>query len=158
MRRTFIKTLEELTKKNKEIYLLSADIGFGVLEHYMKKFPDNFINTGIGEQNAVGVATGLSLKGKIPFIYTINPFLTFRSLEQIRMASHMGQHLIFVGVGKEDEYTNNGISHYAYGDEQILDSIPNLQTITPKNKEDVAIQVRMAYENKGPYFLRLSRF
>ena len=64
-------------------------------------------------------------------MYTINPFLTFRALEQIRLASHMDQHICFVGVGREDEYTNNGISHYAYGDEQVLDAIPNLRILTP---------------------------
>ena len=158
MRRNFVKTLDELLEKDKNIILLAVDIGYGVLELLKEKYPENFINTGIAEQNTVSVATGLALKGKIPFVYTINPFIVFRALEQVRMASYMNQHVIFVGTGREDEYTNQGISHYSFGDEQILNAIPNLKILTPEKKEDVAIQVREAYKNNGPFYIRLSRF
>ena len=158
MRRNFVKTLDELLEKDKNIFLIAVDVGYGVLEPIKEKYPENYINTGIGEQNAVGVATGLALKGKIPFIYTINSFLAFRALEQIRMASHMNQHIVLVGTGKEDEYTNQGISHYSFGDEQILNAIPNLKVFTPKTKEEVAVQVKKAYELDGASYIRLSRF
>lgn len=158
MRRNFFNTLEALAEKDERIFLLAPDIGFGVIGPFAYKFPDRFVNPGIGEANAVGMATGLSIKGKIPFVYTISPFLVFHTLEQIRMLSHMNLHAILVGVGLEDEYTNNGISHYSYGDEQVLSAMPNLAVITPKSKCDVSSIVTSAYENSGPYYLRLSRF
>jgi len=158
MRRSFFNTLESLAEKDNRIILLAPDVGFGVVEPFAAKFPNRFINPGIGEANAVGIATGLSIKGKIPFVYTINPFLAFHALEQIRMLSHMNLHAILVGVGLGEEYTNNGISHYSNGDEQVLLAMPNLSVITPKLKSDVSQMVISAYENPAPYYLRLSRF
>lgn len=158
MRRTFVKTLCELAEKDKNIFLLTADLGYGVLEPFAEKFPERYFNMGICEQNMVGVATGLALKNKIPFAYTINSFLAFRSLEQIRMLSHMNQHAIMVGVGLDDEYTNQGISHYSFGDKEVLNAMPNLKVITPETKKDVVEIVMQAYNNPSPYYLRLSRF
>ncbi|MDP3026143.1 MAG: hypothetical protein Q8N63_00420 [Nanoarchaeota archaeon] len=161
MRKAFIKTLEDLTEKDRNIFLLTADIGFGVLEPYIEKYPDNFFNFGIGEANTVGIATGMALKGKIPAVYTINSFLVFRAFEQIRMLSYMGTkeklHCILVGTGLADEYTNQGISHYANGDLQCLETLP-LTILTPKNKTEVSEMLKNAYEKPGIYYMRLSRF
>lgn len=158
MRKTFISTLESLAEKDERILLFAGDVGYGVLETFMKKFPDRYFNLGICEQNIVSVATGAALKGKIPFVYSINSFLVFRSLEQIRMLSHMNLHAVLVGVGLYDEYTNNGISHYSFGDKEILNEMPNLKVITPENKEEVIKKLIKAYNEPAPYYFRLSRF
>lgn len=158
MRRKFVETIIELAEKDKEMLLLAIDVGYGVLEPFIEKFPDKFINVGIGEQNAVSMATGLALKGKIPIVYSINSFLIFRALEQIRMLGSMNQKVILVGVGLDKEYTNQGISHYSNGDENILKLLPNLKIFTPKTKEDVKKIVKKAYQEKGPSYIRLSRY
>jgi transketolase len=158
MRRTFVQTLGELMQKNKDIFLLTVDVGFGILEPLKERFSENFINVGIGEQNAVGFATGLALKGKIPFVYSINSFLAFRAFEQIKMLASMNQHVILVGVGLDEEYENQGISHYAYGDKQVLTALPNLKVLTPETKEEVKKCIKYAYENPAPYYIRLSRY
>jgi transketolase len=158
MRRTFVQILKKLMEKNKDIFLLTVDVGFGVLEPLKENFPENFIDIGIGEQNAVGVATGLALKNKIPFVYSINAFLAFRAFEQIKMSASMNQHVILIGVGLDEEYKNQGISHYAYGDKQVLSAIPNLKILTPETKEEVVKYIKLAYEVPGPYYIRLSRF
>lgn len=161
MRRTFIDILNNLAEKDSRIWLISIDIGFGVLEPFAEKYPDNFLNVGISEQNAVGIATGLALKGKIPFVYTINSFLVFRAFEQIRMLAHMGKeeplHAILVGTGLGEEYTNQGISHYSHGDKACLETLP-IKILTPINKQDLAIKLKEAYSNPGIYYIRLSRF
>jgi transketolase len=160
MRKTFINTLEKLAEKDNKIILLSADIGFGILNSFRDKFPKNYINTGIGECNAVGIATGMALKEKKPFIYTINPFLVFTALEQIRMLAYMNQQVTLVGVGLEDEYTNNGISHYSFGDETVLSTLP-INVLTPKTKEEVITETIRAYRGEGEFktsYIRLSRF
>lgn len=150
-----------LAEQDSRIWLISVDIGFGVLEPFIEKYPDRFLNVGIGEQNAVGVATGLALKGKIPFIYTINSFLVFRAFEQIRMLAYMGKvepmHVILVGTGLSDEYTNQGISHYSYGDKTCLGTLP-IKILTPTDKEDLIKNLIEVYSNPGVYFIRLTRF
>ncbi len=161
MRKTFVNNLIELAEKDNNIWLLSADIGFGVLEDFQKKFPERYLNVGIGEQNAVGIATGLALKGKIPFVYTINSFLVFRAFEQIKMLAHMGTteplHVVLVGVGLADEYTNHGITHYSYGDKACLETLP-IKIITPVDKEDLILKLKEIHSNPGVYYIRLSRF
>jgi len=158
MRRKFVEKLDNLMEKDNDIYLLTVDVGFGVLDPLKEKYKERFINVGIAEQNAVSMATGLALKGKKPFVYSISSFLVFRATEQIRMLSSMNQHVVLTGVGKEDEYTNFGLTHYTHGDIETLSTMPNLKILTPENKEDVGKKISEAYEGKGPYYLRLSRF
>lgn len=157
MRHSFVKTLLELAKNDKNIWLLTGDLGFSVLEPFRDKFPDNFINAGVGEANMVGVATGLALRGKTVFVYSITPFITFKCFEQVRMLAHMNQHVILVGVGKGREYTNQGISHYADGDDKVMSTLP-IKILTPETKEDVKKKVIEAYNERRTSYLRLSRY
>ena len=84
MRDNFIATLLKLVESNPNIILITGDLGFGVLDEFIKKYPDNFINAGVAEQNMMGIATGLAMEGKIVFTYSIANFPTLRCLEQIR--------------------------------------------------------------------------
>ena len=85
MRTTFVKTLIELARKDDRIFLLTPDMGYSVLESFRDEFPDRFLNTGIAEQNTIGVAAGLALTGKIVYVYSIIPFVTMRCYEQVRL-------------------------------------------------------------------------
>ena len=155
MRKTFIKTLIEVAENDENLYLLTGDLGFNVLEPFKEKFPDRFINAGVGEANMVGVATGLALSGKKVFVYSISPFVTFRSLDQTRLASYMNQHIIIVGVGRGEEYHNAGISAYDYGADQAMGALP-LKILKPETKEAVISDVITACEKKDTYYLNLS--
>ena len=155
MRKTFINTLIEIAEEDKDIYLLTGDLGFNVLEPFMNKFQDRFINAGIGEANMVSVATGIALRGKKAFAYSITPFVSFKAIDQIRMASYMNQHIVVVGVGRGEEYHNAGISHYDYGANEAMNSFP-LTVLKPKTQEEVRRSVIKACKNKGTYFLSLS--
>ena len=73
MRKSFVKNLIALAEKDKNIFLLTGDLGFHALEEFASKFPDRFINCGIAEQNMMGVAAGLALCGKKPYVYSIIP-------------------------------------------------------------------------------------
>ena len=75
MRKVFVDTLIKLARNDKDIVLITSDMGFSVLEPFFKKFPSRAINCGIAEQNAVSIASGLALLGKKPYVYTIIPFL-----------------------------------------------------------------------------------
>jgi len=162
MRKKFVETLERIMYKDDGVYLIPLDVGFGILESLIEKFPGRVQNHGVNEQHVVSLATGMAIEGKIPFIYSINSFLLFRGFEQIRMLAEMNKdkkyaHVIMVGTGLEDEYTNFGITHYSFGDEKILSTIP-IEVLTPKTKEDVEEKVMEAYKGAGPYYIRLSRF
>jgi transketolase len=66
MRATFVKTLAEIASKDERVILLTADLGYTVLEEFADRNPKQFFNVGVAEQNMLGVATGLAEAGFIP--------------------------------------------------------------------------------------------
>ena len=81
MRDVFISSLEKLAKKDKKIILIVNDQGAPSLDSFKKNLPNQFLNAGISEQNIIGVAAGLSIKGFKPYIYSINSFILYRTIE-----------------------------------------------------------------------------
>ena len=79
-----MKSLFMLAEKDSNLMLLTGDLGYGVFEEFEKKYPKQYLNVGVAEQNMTGVAAGLALEGKIIFTYSIGNFPTLRCLEQIR--------------------------------------------------------------------------
>ena len=84
MRNAFIAELTILAEKDKDVVLLTGDLGYGVFEDFESRFPGQYFNVGVAEQNMTGLATGLSLEGKKVVTYSIGNFSTLRCLEQIR--------------------------------------------------------------------------
>ena len=85
MRRKFGKIIDMLAKKDKKIYLLVGDIGYGIFDDFRKNHSERFLNLGICEQSLIGVAAGMSLEGLKPWVYTITPFLLERPFEQVKL-------------------------------------------------------------------------
>ena len=84
------------------------------------KYSNSFINVGIAEQNMVGIATGLSLENKKVYIYSINNFLVFRALEQIRYdICYHNLDVKIVTVGTGFDYGTAGYSHFGIEDISI---------------------------------------
>ena len=81
MRDVFVRTLTEMAEADPGIMLLTADLGFGVLQDFAARFPKQFLNVGVAEQNMTGVAAGLARCGKIVFTYSIANFPTLRCLD-----------------------------------------------------------------------------
>ena len=84
MRDNFVRQLSELSRADKRLFLMTADLGFRVLDGFAAEFPKQYLNVGIAEQNMIGLATGMALDGRIVFTYSIGNFSTLRCLEQIR--------------------------------------------------------------------------
>jgi transketolase len=125
MRDAFIKQLTVLAEANPRIMLITGDLGFGVLTEFAKRFPGQFLNAGVAEQNMTGLATGLALDGRIVFTYSIGNFPTLRCLEQIRNdAVYHNASLKVVAVGGGYSYGALGMSHHATEDLAILRTLP----------------------------------
>src|SRR5262249_3095278 len=102
MRTSFIETLCALAEQDQRIWVLTGDLGYSVLEPFVRAFPDRYVNVGVAEQNMAGIAAGLARCGKIPFTYSIANFPTLRCLEQIRndICYHEGDvKIVAVGGG-----------------------------------------------------------
>jgi len=157
MRKHFVSTLIKLAEKDKDIVLITCDVGFSHLEPFRDKFPDRFINAGLAEQNAVGVAIGLAMAGKKPWVYSMVNFILFRPYEQLRTMCYHGANVKLVGVSGGGNYSFIGFTHNIEEDEDytITQKLPNLHFYTPKLSEFVQSHVESAYEHKGPAYIRL---
>ena len=131
MRNIFINKLTDLAKNNKNIFLLVADIGYGVVEEFQNKYPDRFLNVGVAEQNMTGIAAGLAAEGYHVFTYSIANFPTFRCAEQIRNdIDYHNLPVTVVSVGGGVAYGNLGYSHHAVQDYGLMRMMPNFTSIS----------------------------
>ena len=158
MRDLFIKTLTELSEENSDIILITGDLGFGVLDDYRKRFPNNFVNAGVAEQNMTGIATGLALEGKKVFTYSIGNFPTLRCLEQIRNdACYHNANVKIVSIGGGFSYGALGISHHATEDLAILRSLPDITVVCPAGPWEIQKATEEIYNHPGTCYLRIDK-
>jgi len=158
LRTTFVNTLIELAKNDDKIFLITPDMGYSVLEEFRDKYPNQFLNTGIAEQNTIGVAAGLALSGHIVYVYDIIPFVTMRCYEQIRLdLAYNNANVKLVGIGAGLTYGSLGPSHHAIEDISIMRSIPNMQVLCPGDPIEVEELVKRSYETYGPMYIRLGK-
>ena len=132
MRDTFIARLSELAADDPSIMLVTGDLGFKVLDGFIERFPRQFLNVGVAEQNMMGVAVGLSLTGRKVFTYSIGNFPTTRCLEQLRNdACYHQANVTVVVVGVGFSYGALGFSHHATDDLSMLRALPGMTVVTP---------------------------
>jgi len=138
--------------------LLSGDLGFGVLNDYVARFPRQFINVGVAEQNMSGLAAGLAIEGHTVFTYSIGNFPTLRCLEQVRNdICYHGANVKIVAVGGGMSYGAVGMSHHATEDLAILRSLPEMSVFSPCDLWEAAEISRYLISHRGPAYLRLDK-
>lgn len=158
MRDTFVRTLIDIAKKDKDVILVTGDLGFGVLKPYWEQLPDQFINAGIAEQDMTGFAAGLALEGKTVFTYSIGNFPTLRCIEQIRNdCAYHDANVKVVCVGGGFVYGSLGMSHHATEDIAMMRALPNVTVMAPGDLTEAAEATKAIYEQKGTCYLRLGR-
>jgi transketolase len=158
MRNAFIDTLMTAAETNPNIWLLSGDLGFSVLEPFAARFPARFINVGVAEQNMVGMAAGIALSGKTVFIYSIGNFPTFRCLEQLRNdVCHHGADVKVVAVGGGYAYGSQGYTHHAIEDVAIMSALPGIDVFVPCDPAETRAATQRIAASGKPSYLRLSR-
>lgn len=158
MRKTFIDTLIELARIDKRVFLVTADMGYGVLEPFRDEFPDRFLNTGIAEQNTIGVAAGLALSGYIVYAYSIVPFITMRCYEQIRVdLAYMNTKVRLIGVGAGFEYGSAGATHHAIEDISLMRSLPNMTVCCPGDNLEAKEILEQSILFPGPMYIRIGK-
>ncbi|MBI2502144.1 MAG: 1-deoxy-D-xylulose-5-phosphate synthase [Candidatus Latescibacteria bacterium] len=158
MRQAFAQTLMELAAADARVVLLTADLGFGVLEKFAAAYPDRFFNVGVAEANMVGLATGLAEAGYIPFIYSIATFATLRPYDQFRNGPVAHQLPVrLVGIGGGFEYGHNGLTHMALEDLGLMRMQPGLTTIVPADPAQAGAALRATYALPGPIYYRIGK-
>ncbi|HUJ26578.1 MAG TPA: transketolase C-terminal domain-containing protein [Myxococcales bacterium] len=158
MRNAFIRALTEGGVRDERVVFLTADLGYKLFDDFARRCPGRFFNVGIAEANMAGVATGLALEGKKPFIYSIVPFATLRCYEQLRddVAYHDAD-VTVVGVGGGYSYGANGATHHSLEDVGALRMLPNMVVLSPGDPHETEAAVAALMHRRGPAYLRLGR-
>ncbi|MDP7012131.1 MAG: transketolase C-terminal domain-containing protein [Verrucomicrobiota bacterium] len=158
MRDAFVAALTELAEDDPSVFLITADLGFGVLTQFAERFPKQFLNVGVAEQNMTGVATGLALEGRVVFTYSIANFPTLRCLEQIRNdALYHNVNVNVVAIGGGFSYGALGMSHHATEDLAIMRALPGLVVVSPGCLWETRGATRALALTDGPSYLRLDK-
>lgn len=156
MRNAYLEALYDLAKNNRQIMSLNADIGTIVFDKFKADFPDQFINFGVAEPNMISAAAGMASCGKIPFTYTIIPFITMRTYEQIRNDVCLQKmNVKIVGVGAGLVYSTLGPTHHAIEDIAIMKVLPNMTIVSPADPLEAKKATFAAAQIEGPVYLRL---
>jgi transketolase len=138
--------------------LITADIGALCLDKFKKDLSSQYINMGVAEQNMIGVAAGLSMAGKIVYVYGIIPFVTMRCYEQIRIdICSRNLPVTIVGIGAGLDYSTLGFTHHGTKDLALMRSLSGMAIFNPS--DDLAAEkiAELSYREKGSKYIRLDR-
>ena len=149
MRQEFFELLHFFMGEKNDIWALTGDLGFGGFDKIQRDYPDRFINCGAAEQAMMDMAVGLAMEGKIPFVYSITPFLLYRPFETLRTyVNHEKIPIILIGSGRDDDYKHDGWSHNASDDALFMQHFTSITPCYPETIEDMRFDVTMALQDR----------
>jgi len=158
MRRQFFKELYKQMTLNNKVWALTGDLGYIGFDKIRDNYPKRFINCGVSEFAMLGIACGLAQDGKIPFVYSITPFLLYRPFEILRTyISHEKLNVKLCGSGRDFDYEKDGWSHHCPDAKQILDCLPNIEQYYPDDKKEIPNLVNKMVKVNEPCFISLKR-
>ncbi|TRZ54083.1 transketolase [bacterium] len=158
MRKACLEMIYELAKQDDRIFFIGSDIGAGTLSHFKRDMPDRFFMEGISEANVIGMAAGLSLEGKIPYVHTIAAFLTRRCFEQVVLDLCLHNvNVRLIGSGGGMVYAPLGPTHEVIEDLAIFRAIPNMTILAPADAEEMKRLMPHTVDHQGPLYIRLGR-
>ncbi|MGE5558073.1 MAG: transketolase family protein [Bacillota bacterium] len=158
-RRAFTDTLLALARKDPGIVAVTSDArGSVTLEKFARELPGQFVETGIAEQNAVGIAAGLAACGKKPFLCGPASFLSARSLEQIKVdVAYAQTNVKLIGVSGGLSYGALGLTHHSLHDLAVMRAIPGLAVVLPCDARQTARMTEFLAAHDGPVYVRMGR-
>lgn len=158
-RDAFLHHLYKCGMTDREIVLLSADMGAPVLDLIRRDLPGQFLNLGIAEQNAILVASGLALEGKKAFTFAIASFMTINCLEKIRVQMGiMKLPVQIIGVGGGFSYADSGPTHHGIDDVASIRALAGIEILSVSSAENAHLAAEYSLKNsKTPRYIRLDR-
>jgi len=159
MRDAFFNTLYKMALEDKDIVVVTADMGAPALDQFAANMNGTqYINVGIAEQNAVLIAAGLAMSGKKVFVYAIMPFITLRCYEMIKVdLCLMDLPVTIVGVGAGFSYDESGPTHHCTEDITIMRVLPNMTVLSPSDSVMASMMAKDLCGISHPHYIRLDR-
>lgn len=153
---TFVTNVTRIIQEDCNSIVILSGIRQFSFRNAKKIAPKRVIDLGIMEQNAVGVAAGLSVKGFIPFLHTWTPFLIERAFDQIRLFCHQDLSGNFIGTGNSYDLTDFGDSHYCPECIPLLKQMPNMEIVVPGTSSELSSLLTESYNDNHPTYFHLS--
>lgn len=158
MRKLFAKMLFNEMSTNKDIYLITGDLGYGLWDEVRDTYPDRFYNVGSAEMAMMGMGIGLAMEGKIPYVYSITPFAIYRPFEMIRnYLNHEKIPVNVIGGGRDQDYGYLGFSHWSTDDLDILSSFTNMKLFKPKSDDSLKLAFEYSLTKSTATYINLKR-
>lgn len=151
--------LVERAADDQRIVALTSDArGSAILGKFADTYPDRFIEVGIAEQNEVGIAAGLSLTGKVPFVCAPACFLSSRTYEQVKVdLAYSRTNVKLLGVSGGISYAALGQSHHSLQDIAVMRSLPGMNVVIPADANSARALSDKIISLDGPYYIRVGR-
>lgn len=158
MRKECAQLLLDEMSVNHHIRVITADLGFGILDQIRNAYPDRFYNVGAAEQLMIGVAVGMAEQGLTPVCYSMSSFLLYRPFEFLRnYVDYERVNIKLLGSGRDKDYSHDGISHWAHDDEKVLRALPNIEVYKPGSLEELDMNFDQWINSTKPGYLNLTR-
>jgi transketolase len=158
MRKTCLDMVYQLAKRDDRIFFIGSDLGAGTLENFKEEMPDRFFMEGISEANIIGMAAGLAMEGKIPYVNTIASFITRRCFEQVLLDICLHNvNVRLIGNGGGLVYAPLGPTHEAIEDLAIMRAIPKMTIVAPADANEMRRLMPLTIDYRGPIYIRLAK-
>ena len=158
MRTETIDALTTYARAHPDVMLLTADLGYSVLERFAEELPAQYANVGVCEQAMVGISAGLALSGRRVVLYSIANFPTLRCLEQLRNdVCYHNLPVTVIAVGGGLAYGAQGYTHHGVEDLGIMAMLPNMAVACPADPLEATALLPQLLERRRPAYLRLGR-
>jgi transketolase len=153
----FLRRVADMIRNEDDTVFFTVDIGMWAIRDILREYPDRAMNVGVFEDGMFGFAAGLALRGFVPTIFGIQPYLIERAFEQIKMDfAYQKLGVNVVGAGAAVDYSRYGYSHYCAEDAGILKYIPGVEFVAPGTASEFMRLFNQAYRNGRPTFFRAS--
>jgi transketolase len=154
------EVLRDLGRRYPQVLVLDAGLATSMHTNlFCSQFPERYLNLGIAEQNAVGVASGLARRGFIPVLHSFSNFLARRAHDQVFVAAVWPSCNVKFVAGTCGVFDgHNGPSHLAFDDLAVMCALPGVTVVEPGDLTQMRELLSMIVDKPGPAYLRLRRF
>ncbi len=158
MRKACLLSIYDLARADERVVFIGSDITRRDLEKFSSEFPERFFLEGVYEAHLIGMAAGMALSGKIPYLNTIATFLTRRCYEQIVIDLGMQNLPVrLIGSGGGTVYAPLGSTHLANDDIAIMRAVPNMTIVAPCDAEEMKRFMPKTLSWDRPIYIRLAK-
>ena len=158
MRQAFYDRLEEIARCDRNVHVLTANLGFKFFDRIRSTCPEQFLDVGVAEANMISLAAGMTVCGKNVYCYSIIPFLTMRAYEQIRIdICYHNLNVKLVGMGAGFTYGLEGYTHFGIEDIALMRAIPGMHIVAPDTVENAVKIAELSHTYPFPLYVRLGR-